>query len=141
MISNQMNSPHRILVVDDEGDSRQFTVEVLTGSGYEAEGVKDGAAGWKALQNNSYDLIITDNKMPKMTGIEMLEKLYATRMTIPVIMATGILPTHEFDRKPWLRPAVTLQKPFSIDDLLATVKKILNTNDGRDDHKQTLPAA
>jgi DNA-binding response OmpR family regulator len=127
---DQLNSTPRILVVDDESDSRQLTVDVLTRSGYEVEAVKDGAAGWEALQDGDFDLIITDNKMPRMTGVEMLEKLRSARMALPVIMATGLLPAHEFVRKPWLKPDVTLEKPFSNDELLAAVKKILGATDG-----------
>jgi len=123
------NSTRRILVVDDDSDTRQLSVDVLAGSGYDVEAVKDGAAGWEALQANSYDLTITDNKMPRMTGIEMIEKLRSARMAFPVIMATGHLPTHEFARKPWLKPDVTLQRPFSNDDLLEAVKKVLRTDD------------
>ena len=65
--------------------------------------------------------------MPKMTGMEMIEKLRAARMAVPVIMATAHAPTHEFDRKPWLRPEATLQRPFSIDDLLAAARRVLRT--------------
>ncbi|MGA2246647.1 MAG: response regulator [Verrucomicrobiota bacterium] len=87
-----MNPPHRILVVDDDGDARQLTVDVLTGSGYEVVGVKNGAAGWSALQACHYDLIITDNRMPKMQGIEMIAKLRAASMTLPVIK---LVPRHK----------------------------------------------
>lgn len=124
-VRNKTDSLRRILVVDDESDSRQLTVDVLVRSGYEVEAVKDGADGWEALQDGDFDLIITDNKMPRMTGVEMLEKLRSARMALPVIMATGFLPAHEFVRKPWLKPDITLEKPFSNDDLLASVKKLL----------------
>src|SRR5580692_10271674 len=70
----QMSSPHRILVVDDDSDARHLCIDILAGCGYEVEAAKDGAAGWDALQAKIYDLVITDNLMPKMTGIEMLEK-------------------------------------------------------------------
>jgi DNA-binding response OmpR family regulator len=117
--------PCRILVVDDDSDTRQLSVDVLVGSGYDVDAVMDGAAGWEALQENSYDLAITDNKMPRMTGVEMIEKLRSASMALPVIMATGQLPLNEFARKPWLKPTATLQRPFSNDDLLEVVKKVL----------------
>jgi DNA-binding response OmpR family regulator len=129
---------HRILVVDDDSDVRQFSVDVLVGSGYNVEAVKDGADGWEALQTGNYDLVITDNKMPRMTGIEMIEKLRSARMAVPVIMATRNLPTHEFARNPRLKPDATLQRPCSNDDLLGAVKKILHTEDDNDGHKETL---
>jgi PAS domain S-box-containing protein len=124
-----MKSPQRILVIDDDREARQHTVNVLTGSGYEVEAVKDGAEGWSASQASHYDLIITDNRMPKMQGVEMIAKLRAANMTLPVIMATGLLPAHEFIRRPWLKPDVTMGKPFSSDDLLAAVRNLLDIDD------------
>jgi DNA-binding response OmpR family regulator len=131
-VPDQTNSPHRILLVDDDRDMRQLSADVLTGCGYEVEGAKDGAAGWDALQAKTYDLVITDNVMPKMTGLEMLEKLFHAQIPILTIMATGSLPMNEFGRKPWLRPDAVLQKPFTNDDLVATVKNVLRTDDGND---------
>jgi DNA-binding response OmpR family regulator len=135
---DQTNPSYHILVVDDDTDNRQISIDVLANSGYEVEGANDGAAGWEALQAYDYDLIVTDNKMPRMTGLEMLEKMRAARMSLPVIMATGNLPTAEFERRPWLKPDLMLQRPFSNDDLLAAVKKALSNDDGRDDPKESL---
>jgi CheY-like chemotaxis protein len=122
----------RILVVDDARGSRRLSVHVLTVSGYDVDAVNDGAAGWEALQAASYDLVITDNKMPGLTGIEMIGKLRAASMAIPVIMATRSIPAREFERKPWLKPDAQLQRPFSNDDLLQAVRKILNANQSRE---------
>jgi hypothetical protein len=46
-------------------------------------------------------------------------------------MATRYLPTHEFARRPWLKPDAALERPFSNEDLLETVKKVLGTVGGR----------
>jgi len=125
---NHANLSHRILVVHDDSDTCQLSVDVLFGSGYKVDGAKDGAVGWGALQaRNNHDLVIIDNKMPEMTGIE---KLRAARISVPVIMAKEYLPTHEFACKPWLKPDATLQRPFSNDDLLETVNQVLDVNDG-----------
>jgi two-component system response regulator HydG len=112
-------------VVDDDRDIRQLYVEVLADSGYAVEAAADGAAGWEALQTQSYDLVITDNKMPRLTGIEMIAKLRAANLTLPVIMATGFLPIHQFIRRPWLQPDIAMERPITNDDLLAAVNKIL----------------
>jgi len=122
-------SPHLVLVVDDDSDVRQLSVDVLTASGYGVEACNDGDAGWQALQTRSYDLVITDNKMPKMTGLEMIEKLRSASMALPVIMATTFLPTSVFVRKPWLEPDAVLQRPCSNEDLLEAVKKVLRKDD------------
>jgi CheY-like chemotaxis protein len=115
----------RILIVDDSGSLREQKINLLSKFGYEVEGVGDGAHGWAALQVRHYDLVITDNTMPRMTGVEMIEKLRAAAMKIPVIMATGFMPIFEFARKPWLKPDVALAIPFSNDQLLQAVKELL----------------
>ncbi len=130
--------PHRILVVADDGDTRHLRADGLANCGYEVEAAKDGAAGWDALQAKTYDLVITDNKMPKMTGIEMLEKLFYARLPTLTIMATRYLPKDEFARKPWLSPDAVLQRPFSNYDLVATVKNVLRTDDGNDSGTKTI---
>ena len=119
---------HHILVVDDNRDTRQASIDLLKGSGFQVEGVKDGVEGLEELLTCDYDLVITDNQMPRMTGIQMLAKLYAARLNLPVIMATGQLPTNEFASRPWLTPDATLQRPFSNDDLLASVRRVLHTD-------------
>jgi DNA-binding NtrC family response regulator len=129
----------RILLVDDDTDALQYSMAVLTAAGYLVEGVKDGTAGWKALLVNKYDLLMTDNKMPKMTGIEMIDKIRSANMAIPVILATGALPLHDFAHNPWLRPDAMLQRPFSSDQLLETVRNFLGTDDGNARGKETLP--
>jgi CheY-like chemotaxis protein len=138
LTQEETQSPHRVLVVDDNSDVRQLTVDVLAGSGYDVDAAQDGAAGWEAIQARGYDLIITDNQMPRMTGIEMIEKLRSACIISRVIMATGHLPVFEFARKPWLKPDAALQRPFSNDELLATVKKVLHTDDGDDGRRETL---
>jgi DNA-binding response OmpR family regulator len=124
----QTNPPRRILVVDDDPDTRQLSVDVLVNAHFEVDAAVDGADGWQSLRAKHFDLVITDNKMPRMTGVELIEKLRYTRLPLPVIMATGQLPTQEFEQKPWLLPDATLQRPFSNDDLLATVKKVMRTD-------------
>lgn len=119
--------PHRILVVEDDRDLRQINARVLTRSGYAVDVAEDGAAAWEALQANYYDLMITDNKMPKLTGIELLKKLRTAHMELPVIMATGMVPSQELAQNPWLKPVATLAKPYIADQLLDTVKEVLHT--------------
>jgi twitching motility two-component system response regulator PilH len=112
-------------VVEDDDDLRQVNARTLIHSGYAVDAAEDGAAAWEALQANRYDLVITDNNMPRLTGIELLKKLHATRMALPVILATGTLPKEEFTRNPWLQPVATLLKPYTVEELLGTVKEVL----------------
>jgi CheY-like chemotaxis protein len=84
--------PKSILVVEDDHHLRQHVVDILVQAGYAVTSAVDGDAGWEELQLNRYDLIITDNQMPKMTGLEMVEKMRCASMSQPVIMVTGCMP-------------------------------------------------
>ncbi len=121
----EKSSRNRVLVVDDDNETRQRHVMLLLDSGYDVEDTTNGADGWEALQERHFDLVITDNRMPKMTGVEMIEKLRFSRMTVPVIMATGHMPTFEFARKPWLRPDLAMVIPYSDDEFLAAIRNLL----------------
>jgi DNA-binding response OmpR family regulator len=121
----QATPSNRILVVDDDIDLRVLSADVLAHSGYQVDTAEDGAAGWEALHAKSYDLLITDHSMPKLSGVELVKKLRSARMALPVILASGALPTEELDRNPWLQPTATLLKPFTTAKLLGTVKEVL----------------
>ena len=124
----KLRPAHRILVVEDDEFIRQLTAQSLGLCGYQVTAAEDGLAGWRALNADTFDLMITDNNMPQLTGIGLLKKLRAARMALPVIMATGILPQDEFDKFPWLQPAATLLKPFTISEYLETVRTVLHAN-------------
>src|SRR6478736_1378281 len=121
----QPRPPYRILVVDDDESLRQLNTEVLKQSGYAVDAADDGDVAWETLQLTSYDLLITDQKMARVSGIELLRKLRAARMELPVIMATGTSPQAEFTRQPWLQPAAVLLKPYTISELLVVVRNVL----------------
>jgi DNA-binding NtrC family response regulator len=82
--------------------------------------------------------MITDNDMPKLTGIELIKKVRATRLALPVIMATGKFPLDEFTRHPQLQPAVTLLKPYTFDELVGAVQIVLLTTAGADGESSSL---
>jgi DNA-binding response OmpR family regulator len=128
-LQREPNSPQRILVVDDDSDLRLLYTDVLIRPGYAVDMAEDGAAGWEALQANNYNLLITEHAMPKLTGVELVRKLRAARMALPVVMAAVRLPTHELARNPSLQLAATLLKPFAVDALLDTVKNVLRATD------------
>jgi DNA-binding response OmpR family regulator len=122
---SQTNPSSHLLVVDDDGEIRALSAEALVGFGYRVDTAEDGAAAWKALHANSYDLLITDNSTAKLSGLELVKKLRSARMTLPVILASGELPTEELNRHPSLQLAATLVKPFSSGQLLETVRAVL----------------
>jgi CheY-like chemotaxis protein len=104
---------------------RQFNVEILVQSGYHVDSAKDGAVAWAILQDANYDLLVTDNDMPKVSGIELLKTLHAARRALPVIMVTGTSPDHEFTRHPWIKAAAVILKPYTEKKFLGTVNEVL----------------
>jgi DNA-binding response OmpR family regulator len=133
------NPPHRILVVDDDISIRELSTMVLSTSGYQVDTAEDGVAGWNALHARSYALLITDNRMPKVSGIELVKRMRSAGMPLPVILASGAMPDAELNRHPWLQLAATLLKPFSGDELLGTVQKVLHAADGRGEQIEPMP--
>ena len=135
----QTNPPQRILVVDEDCDLRLLYTDALARPGYHVDGAEDGAAGWKALQASNYNLLITENDLPDLSGVELVRKLRAARMALPVVMATGTLPTDELARNPSLQLAATLVKPFAIDALLNVVNNALRATVATRDQIIPLP--
>jgi CheY-like chemotaxis protein len=132
------NPPQRILVVEDDADIRSLNTESLTESGYHVDAAENGAAAWQALNAKRYDLLITDNHMPVVTGLELIKKLRAEEMTLPVILMSGTLPEEELEQHPWLQIQATLLKPYTLAELFKTVKEVLGAT--RDASEQnTLP--
>jgi DNA-binding response OmpR family regulator len=116
---------HRILVVDDDPYFCHRNAEVLIRHGYEVNAVEDGALGWQELQANRYHLLITENELPKLTGMELIQKLRSARMTLPVIFATDKSPKLAVARRLRLNPVVTLLKPYTLTEFIETVKVAL----------------
>jgi DNA-binding response OmpR family regulator len=115
----------RILVVDDELVIRQSVAYQLMRSGHQVDTAEDGKAAWEALQSERYDLMITDHNMPKVSGLELVKKLRAEDVALPVILMSGAMPAEELHQHPWLQLAATLHKPFTGDELLGIVERVL----------------
>jgi DNA-binding NtrC family response regulator len=138
---------HRILVVDKDRDLRQLYAEALAGPGCHVDVVEDDAAGWAALQAKKYSLLITEHEIHKLTGIELVRKLRAAHMALPVVLATGQFPAHELAQDPSLQVAAMLVKPFPVEALVDTVRTVLGASDhvheqmSAEDNRQGKPAA
>jgi CheY-like chemotaxis protein len=132
-------SPRRILVVDDDGAVRKLNASALRQSGYEVEACEDGADAWARLQAASYDLLVTDHAMPKVTGLELLQRVRAAQLPLPVILVSGRMPTAELQRHSWLKLEGKLEKPYSIAALLVTVNDVLGAADAARDQIALTP--
>lgn len=78
-----------ILIIDDEKAIRKTLSEILSFEGYKIEEAADGEEGLKKFREKNYDLVLCDIKMPKVDGIEFLQKAGETNPDIPIIMISG----------------------------------------------------
>lgn len=78
-----------ILIIDDEKAIRKTLTEILSYEGYKIDDAENGDDGLKRLKEKNYDVVLCDIKMPKMDGIEFLEKAREARPDVPVIMISG----------------------------------------------------
>ena len=78
-----------ILIIDDEKAIRKTLGEILSYEGYKLDEAGDGEEGLKKIKEKDYDVILCDIKMPKIDGIEFLEKAKETHPDTPIIMISG----------------------------------------------------
>ena len=80
---------YRILLVEDDELSVKIYSRLLTKWGFEVHYANDGYLALQMLQDQTYDLLLTDNQLPFMSGLELLEKLSDLNSNMPRIMLTG----------------------------------------------------
>ncbi len=116
---------NRILVVDDEASIRQSLYDVLTMEDYEVVLAQHAEDGLSKLEQNSFDLIISDIKMPKMDGLEFLQLLRQRQPKIPVLMISGHGNADTEAQAKALGAYAFLSKPIDLMQLLSQVEDAL----------------
>jgi DNA-binding NtrC family response regulator len=118
----------KILVVDDEPAVRDLTVEILRRSGYKPLGVPSASRALDLLDQEQFDLVVSDVVMPEMTGVELLYELRRRQPDLPVILMTGGSKEPERTTKAVELGAVALlYKPFSHAELNEIVASVLES--------------
>lgn len=79
----------KILVIDDEKSIRNTLKEILEYEGHEVQDAADGLEGLKKIESEKFDIVLCDIKMPKMDGLELLDKIMELQSETPVIMISG----------------------------------------------------
>ncbi|MCB0741292.1 MAG: sigma-54-dependent Fis family transcriptional regulator, partial [Chitinophagaceae bacterium] len=78
-----------ILIIDDEKAIRKTLTEILSFEGYEIDEAENGEEGLKKFKAKTFDLVLCDIKMPKMDGLEFLQKAGEINADIPIILISG----------------------------------------------------
>ena len=117
-----------ILVIDDENSIRRSLKEILEFENHTVDEAEDGEAGYNMALKNNYDVILSDIKMPKLDGLELLQKLNESAVLSSIIMMSGhgsietavsALKSGAYDY---------LAKPIDLNRLLVTVRNALEKN-------------
>ena len=121
-----MTAPKTVLVVDDAAEIRELLADlILRPSGYRVLTAASGSAGLEAARAQSPDVVISDIKMPDLTGIELTEILRRERPSLPVILITAE-GSEEVARQALRAGAIDYYpKPFDPDEMLATLARVL----------------
>jgi two-component system, OmpR family, response regulator RegX3 len=114
----------RILLVEDEEAIAEAVGYALAGEGYAVDAVRDGERALEAARSDSFDLVLLDLVLPRMSGVEVCRRLRAWS-SVPIIMLTAL--GGELDRVLGLDAGADdyVTKPFSVAELLSRVRAIL----------------
>lgn len=124
-----MSRTHQILIVEDNPNMSSLLSDILEFFDYKAVGAQDGEEALKVLGEESFDLVITDLRMPKMGGIDLLRTIKDKFPHLPVVVITG------FDNDSYRSDASAahadgfLCKPFKVDQIKELLKKHLGCQD------------
>jgi len=117
-----------ILIIDDEKAIRKTLSEILSFENYKVDEAADGEEGLKKFKEGSYDVVLCDIKMPKIDGLEFLQKAVETNVDVPVIMISGhgnIETAVEAVKK---GAYDFIQKPPDLNRLLITIRNAMERN-------------
>jgi len=118
-------SKGKILVVEDEKSMREVLTMLLEGEHYDVTSSSDGREGLACIDKDIFDLVITDMKMPRVDGFELLKKIKEISPDTLVIMITAFGTTETAIEAMKLGAYDYINKPFKIDEIRLIVKKAI----------------
>ncbi len=119
----------KILIVDDEADTRAELAEYLEGKGYHVEETADGLDALEKFEAVPADLVITDMKMPRLDGYELIRRIRKIDTRVPVIAMTGSYSATDLGRAKKAGASLTMKKPIRLRELRQKLKTLLEADD------------
>jgi excisionase family DNA binding protein len=123
------NERPRVLVVDDEASIRDLLEKTLTMSDYQVDTAPDGRSALERMRMYSYDLLISDLKMPGMDGLAVIREARRLKADLPVIVITGFSSESSAIEALNLGVASYLTKPFRVSQVLSKAAKALGIDE------------
>jgi len=121
-----MENVFRVLVVDDEIEICRTTSRYLTEKGIESTFALDGIQALKMLERESFDVILTDLRMPRMHGYTLAKEIFAKRPDQLVVVMTGVEEVQLIYQLLSIGVRMVIPKPFSLEYLHATLTGVLH---------------
>ncbi len=125
-----------ILIVDNERSMREFLAIVLKKEGYHCATAEDGQEALKVLEKDQFDLVLSDIKMPKMDGIELLKALKTSAPETVVVMMTAFASTETAIEALKEGAYDYLTKPFQIDEVKIIIQNVLERKNLKSENTQ-----
>jgi len=119
-------NPEHILIVDDNPDTLQMIARQLKSKGWQVSTATDVSMALPILEQEHIDLVLTDYKMPKVTGLELIRHLRSHFGNVPVIMITGYPSIEGAVEAVKVGAEEYLSKPFTEEELLTAVQKAVD---------------
>jgi len=117
----------RVLIVDDSEQNRESISDLLGGYGFDTLVVEDGAQALQALEEATFDLLITDQMMPVMDGWQLLSAVRTSYPALPVLLYSAAPPLRPASCSPALAFDAALLKPADGGELLEQIARLLDT--------------
>jgi DNA-binding NtrC family response regulator len=121
-----MSSKAKVLVIDDEQIVLKSCTRILSAEGYDVQIVQTGAEGLRKLADEKFDVVLTDLKMPDMSGMEVLEKVLESYPDMIVVMITGYSTVQTAVEAMKMGAYDYVPKPFTPEELVEAVGKALD---------------
>jgi two-component system NtrC family response regulator len=125
-----------ILIVDDDASQRRLIEFWMQEEGYSTLTANDGAAGLKLFEQNNPALVITDIRMPGLSGLDLLSRIKATNPDTSVILVTAFSTVNDAVRAMKLGAADYILKPLNADELKLNVHRALERQQLMDENRQ-----
>lgn len=116
----------KILIAEDNSLNSKLLFDILSSQEYEVEVATDGEITLEKILNNSYDLLLLDLQMPKISGFGVLEELKRKNIKIKTIVVSACAMTEEIEKAKALGCLDFITKPIRLNEFLAKVKSTLN---------------
>ena len=118
-----MNGPYRICLIDDDDAARAALENVLSGEGYLIASFSDGQAGLAAALSEDLDCVLTDLRMPGISGLELIDRLREDLPNLPVVLMTAHGTTETAIEATRRGAFDYILKPFEMEELLAVLAR------------------